>query len=195
MKATSNFKSERAASGIYPMLPKGLYVAQIKAVKVENDGPDQKLTLRLDIIEGEYAGYYTKRYNADQERGGQFAIKYKGDFTVYAVNKENTNRPYPDYDEKTFNNTIWAIEQSNPGYHWEPAWDENTLKGLKVGINVRMGTYNGNQYTTIGRLESIPEIREGKVKVMQDAKPRGSAAQTETTSNDGFTQVDEEVPF
>lgn len=191
MKSTADFKSERAANS-YPMLPKGLYAAQIKGVKVEDDGPDQRLTLRLEITEGEYAGYYTKRYNADKERGGQFEAKYKGDLVLYAVDKKNTERRWPDSDIKTFNGAIWAIEQSNPGYHWD--WNEDGLKGKFVGINVRQGTYNGNPYTTIGRLESIPEIREGKVKVMQDAKPRGSAAQTETT-NDGFTQVDEEVPF
>lgn len=192
MKSTSDFKSERAANS-YPMLPKGLYAATIKAVKVEDDGPDQRLTLRLEITEGEYAGYYTKRYNADKERGGQFEVKYKGDYTLYAVDKKNTNRRWPDSDIKTFNGAIWAIEQSNPGYHWD--WNEDGLKGKFVGINVRQGSYNGSPYTTIGRLESIPEIREGKVKVMQDAKPRGSAAQTEAPANDGFTQVDEDVPF
>lgn len=192
MKSTSEFKSERAAGGSYPMLPKGLYIAQIKAVKVEEEGPDQRLTLRLDITEGEHAGYYTKRYTADQERGGQFEVKYKGDLVLYAVNKKNTNRKWPDSDIRSFNGAIWAIEQSNPGYHWN--WDEQSLKGKAVGINVRQGTYNGNPYTTIGRLESIPEIREGKAKVMNDSKPRGSAAPAEEASN-GFVQVDEEVPF
>ena len=191
MKSTSDFKSERAA-GSYPMLPKGLYIAQIKGVKAEEDGPDQRLTLRLEIAEGEYAGYYTKRYNADKERGGQFEVKYKGDLVLYAVDKKNTQRRWPDSDIKTFNGAIWAIEQSNPGYHWD--WNEDGLKGKFVGINVRQGSYNGNPYTTIGRLESIPEIREGKCKVMQDAKPRGTA-QAETSTNDGFTQVDEDVPF
>jgi len=192
MKATSEFKSERSASERYPMLPKGLYIAQIKGVKVEEDGPDQRLTLRLEITEGEYAGYYTKRYNADKERGGQFEVKYKGDLVLYAVDKKNTQRRWPDSDIKTFNGAIWTIEQSNPGYHWD--WNEDGLKGKFVGINVRQGSYNGNPYTTIGRLESIPEIREGKCKVMQDAKPRGTA-QAETSTNDGFTQVDEDVPF
>lgn len=192
MKSTSEFKSERTAGGSYPMLPKGLYIAQIKAVKVEEEGPDQRLTLRLDITEGEYAGYYTKRYTADQERGGQFEVKYKGDLVLYAVNKKNTNRKWPDSDIRSFNGAIWAIEQSNPGYQWN--WDEQSLKGKAVGINVRQGTYNGNPYTTIGRLESIPEIREGKAKVMNDSKPRGSAAPAEESSN-GFVQVDEEVPF
>lgn len=192
MKSTSEFKSERAATGSYPMLPKGLYIAQIKAVKVEEDGPDQRLTLRLDITEGEYAGYYTKRYTADQERGGQFEPKYKGDLVLYAVTKTNTKRRWPDSDIRTFNGAMWAIEQSNPGYHWD--WNEQGLKGKAVGINVRQGSFNGNPYTTIGRLESIPEIREGKVKVMQDAKPRGSTATNEETAS-GFMQIDEDVPF
>ena len=192
MKAISNFRSEPAKSA-YPMLPNGLYIAQIKGVKVEEEGPDQRMTIRLDIAEGEYAGYYTKRYKADQERGGQFEIKYKGDFVLYAVDEKNTARKFPQSDIKKFNGSMWAIEQSNPGYRWE--WDERTLAGKLVGINVRQGTYNGIEYTNIGRLESIPEIKAGKVKVMKDAEPRGSASTTEA-AGDGFNMVvDEDVPF
>ena len=185
MKATSNFRSEPAKSA-YPMLPKGLYIAQIKGVKVEEEGPDQRMTIRLDIAEGEYAGYYTKRYKADQERGGQFEVKYKGDFVLYAVDEKNTARKFPQSDIKKFNGSMWAIEQSNPGYRWE--WDERTLAGKLVGINVRQGTFNGIEYTNIGRLESIPDIKAGKVKVMKDAEPRGSASTTEA-AGDGFNMV------
>ena len=92
MKSTSDFKSERTA-GSYPMLPKGLYAATIKAVKVEDDGPDQRLTLRLEITEGEYAGYYTKRYNADKDRGGQYEVKYKGDWCSFCRRHTAHNRP------------------------------------------------------------------------------------------------------
>ena len=192
MKATSNFRSEPAKSA-YPMLPKGLYIAQIKGVKVEEEVPDQRMTIRLDIAEGEYAGYYTKRYKADQERGGQFEVKYKGDFVLYAVDEKNTARKFPQSDIKKFNGSMWAIEQSNPGYRWE--WDERTLAGKLVGINVRQGTFNGIEYTNIGRLESIPDIKAGKVKVMKDAEPRGSASTTEA-AGDGFNMVvDEDVPF
>ena len=81
MKQYEGFKSE-ASGKKYPMLPAGTYVAGIKNVKLDGQEPDQQLVLRLDVIEGEYAGYYTKRYENDTQNAGvqqQFQAKYKGD--------------------------------------------------------------------------------------------------------------------
>lgn len=193
MKPINGFKSEAPTNGGYPMLPKGLYVAQIKAVKIDGSEPDQRLVLRLDITEGEHAGYYTKRYNADTERGGQYEVKYKGDLAIQIPNPDNKSRKYPDSDLRKFNNSIWAIEQSNDGYAWN--WDEQSLKGKAVGINVQQGTFNGIQFTKIGRLESIPMIRDGKCKVMRDLPARGEASAPAADSSSNMFVVDEEVPF
>ena len=58
MKAFEGFKSEPRQEK-YPMLPPGPYVCGIKNTKVDGTEPDQQLVLRMDIIEGEYAGYYS----------------------------------------------------------------------------------------------------------------------------------------
>ena len=195
MKPISGFKPE-APSSSYPMLPKGLYVAQIKAVKLEGTEPDQRLVLRLDIIEGEHTGYYTQRYNAEKQRGGQFEVKYKGDFAIQIPNEGNTKRQHTDWDLRSFNTAIWAIEQSNEGYHWD--WNEALLKGKLVGINVRQGTYNGNPYTTIGRLESVADLRAGRCKLMKDKDPRSDGSESASASAPVAAQpyvVDEDVPF
>lgn len=195
MKPIEGFKAEQNSAS-FPMLPKGLYIAKIIGVKVEGNEPDQRLIIRLDITEGEYTGYYSRRYKADQARGSQFAVKYKGDYTLQVPEKNNPNRQkYEwqfDQDLRTFNGAIWAIEQSNPGYHWD--WKEDGLKGKNVGINVRQGTYNGNPYTIIGQLESIEAIKAGKVKVMKDMKPRGD--EQAAPAPETFTKVeDEDIPF
>lgn len=190
MKPINGYKAEAPTTG-YPMLPKGLYVAQIKGVKLEGTEPDQRLVLRIDIVEGEYTGYYTKRYKADQERGGKYEVKYKGDFSIQIPNENNPKRQHYDWDLRSLNNAMWAIEDSNSGYHWD--WNETGLKGLNIGINVRQGTYNGNPYTIIGRLESLKMMAEGKCKVMADSKPRVDAPAATDTS--GGYVVDEEVPF
>lgn len=195
MKPINGFKPE-APSASFPMLPRGIYTAQIKAVKLDGAEPDQRLILRLDITEGEFTAYYSRRYKADQDRGGKFEVKYKGDFTLQIPSENNPRRQHPEWDLRSFNNAIWAIEDSNPGYHWD--WNEQSLKGKTVGINVRQGTYNGSPYTTIGRLESVQQIRSGAVKVMKDMEPRGDRGVTVETSATvpGFTPVDdEEVPF
>lgn len=200
MKPINGFKAEAPTTG-YPMLPKGIYTAVIQNVMIEGTAPDQRLVLRIDITEGEHAGYYTKRYHSESSSGSsRYAVKYKGDYRIQIPDQGNTKREHYDWDLRSFNNAIWAIEDSNDGYHWD--WNEMGLKGKAVGINVRQGSYNGSPYTQIGRLESIKMMREGKVKQMQDMKPRfdgdraGEAVQVTTGSTvPGFTVSDEEVPF
>lgn len=189
MKPINGFKSEAPAAGS-KMLPKGLYIGQIKNVKLEGTEPDQHLVLRIDITEGEYTNYYTDRYKADQERGSQYGVKYKGDFYLQIPNEDNRKREHFDWDMRSFNNAIWAIEDSNKGYHWD--WNEACLKGKAVGINVRQGSYNGIPYTTIGRLESTRMISEGKCRLMPDMKPRGTTTESAAPAD---YPVDEEVPF
>lgn len=196
MKPIEGFKAEQNSAS-FPMLPKGLYTAKIMGAKVEGNAPDQRLIIRLDISEGEFIGYYSRRYKADQARGSQYTVKYKGDYVLQVPDKSNPNRQkyewQYDQDVRTFSGAIWAIEQSNPGYHWD--WNEDGLKGKSVGINVCEGTYNGNPYTRIGRLESLEEMKAGKVKVMKDMKPRGDA-QPAQSAPETFTRVDEEdIPF
>lgn len=192
MKPINGFKPEAPKAG-YPMLPKGLYIGTIQAVKIEGAAPDQQLVLRIDITEGEYAGYYTKRYHSDKDAGGKYEVRYKGDFKIQIPDEANTKRQHYDWDLRTLNNSIWAIEDSNDGYHWD--WNESGLKGKAIGINVREGSYNGSPYTIIGRLESVKAIKAGTAKVMKDLAPRGSAAQG-SSSADNFTIVeDDEVPF
>ena len=195
MKQYEGFKSE-ASGKKYPMLPAGTYVAGIKNVKIDGDEPDQQLVLRLDIIEGEYAGYYTKRYENDSQGAGydqQYQAKYKGDLRIQVPNPDNTKRSHPEWDVRTFNNAIYCIEQSNPGYKWD--WDEKKLKGKTVGINVREGTYNGNVYTQIGRLEVAEDVRRGIVETMKPKKPSGQTV-TGVDAQTGFTGVEtDELPF
>ena len=195
MKPIEGFKTEAPRTG-YEMLPKGLYIGQVKGVKLEGKEPDQQLVIRLDITEGEYAGYYTKRYNTEKDAGGRYEVRYKGDYYLQIPNQDNKKREHYDWDYKAFNGAIWAFEDSNDGYHWD--WKETSLKGLTIGLNVREGTFNGSPYTRIGRLESVKMIRAGKVKVMKDIPPRNTAEATVTTSATvpGFTLVeDEEIPF
>ena len=197
MKAYEGFKSEASGSA-YPMLPVGAYVCEIKNVKIDGKEPDQKLILRLDIVEGEHTGYYTKRYEHDAGRNAQnhmYVTKYKGDFTLNIPNPDNTKREHPEWDIKVFNNMVFCVEQSNEGYTWD--WNEKSLKGKLVGINVRAGTYNGNPYTQIGKLETVKDVRAGVCKPMKpkpDTNPPTAEASADSTPS--FTEVEtDELPF
>jgi len=201
MAKISGFKSE-APKKSFPMLPEGAYVCGIKNVKIDGKAPDQQIVLRLDIIEGEWAGYYTKRYNKDKEYEDKYEAKYKGDFRIQIPDANNTKRQHPEWDLKTLNNSIWCIEQSNPGFHFDGDTDHiGELKGKIVGINVRGGSYNGIEYTQIGKLEVAEDVRNGLVKPMKrKSDTMGSAETSAPASADpsGFTKVEldtEELPF
>ena len=200
MKAYEGFKSEKSGNS-YPMLPVGAYVCEIKNVKLDGAEPDQQLILRLDIVEGEFTNYYTDRYTHD---AGAAALrkdyghtKYKGDFRLNVPNSANTKREHPEWDVAAFNNMVYCVESSNEGYKWN--WDEKTLKGKKVGINVRAGTYNGNPYTTIGKLEPVDDVRKGLCKPMRpkaDSNPPAAASAPATGDPSGFTPIEtDELPF
>ena len=191
-------KAEERKQG-YPMLPAGGYVAKITNVKIDGQAPDQSLVLRVDVIEGEQAGYFMKRYNHDKEGSGKYPARYKGDYYLRIPNRNNTKALYPESDIKRFNGALWAIESSNPGYHF--SGNEKELIGKIVGINMQEGTYNDAPYTVIGQLEKADDVREGKVKLMRPRKPRGDqqAVEPAAASMDpsGFTPVEvgDSLPF
>ena len=191
MISFEGMKAEESKSGKYESLPAGPYVATIKNVMIDGEKPDQSLVLRMDIIEGEYAGYFTKRYKHDQEAGGQYAVRYKGDFRLRIPNPDNPRALYPESDKRRFNDAIWRIEKSNDGFHW--AGDEKTLIGKTVGLSMQEDTYNGATFTRIARLEVAQDVRAGIVKPMAPRKRQEPAAPVPDPL--GFNPVDVEVPF
>ena len=193
MKPFAGFKSE-AKSKSYEQLPEGPYVATIKATRIDGREPDQSLIIRVDVSEGQYAGYFTKRWKHDKDSNTRYEPKYKGDFRLRIPNEGSA---YYENNLAKFNDAIYRIEQSNPGYHWD--WNENGLVGLTVGINMQKNFYNDNPYTKIGRLEIADDVRKGIVNVMKAGEPRSDAYEPpvqQVDSQSGFMVVNtDEVPF
>ena len=192
---------EAKKSGGYIQLPpEGSYIGQIQAVRVEKtyDKTHDQLVLLLDITEGEYANRYTEQYNDAKERYPD--TKNQGVFRI-AIPEENDPAELA-WMKSKFEGSLWAVEQSNPGYAWD--WDEKKLAGKKVGFSVRKSFYTGKdkdgnpvdrETTEIGRLESIDEVKAGKVKPMQ---PRDSRTnKTDDNGTDSYADVtgSVEVPF
>jgi len=188
MKPFAGFKSE-ASSSKPKQLPAGPYVAKIKNVKIDGQEPDQQLILRLDVSEGEYEGYFTKRYNRENE-SGKYEAKYKGDFRLRIPNPENKNALYPESDLRNFNDAMFRIESSNQGYKWD--WNERGLIGLTVGINMQEREYNGNLFTRIGRLETADDVRKGIVSPMQS---KAGSTVPNTDAQSGMQKVDVDPPW
>jgi hypothetical protein len=198
MKPSYNGFEAKKSSGFITLPPAGAYVAEIQNVrfapanKAENRSRDA-IELMMEITEGEYAGRYMEFFNDQKEKFGD-TVKYKGVFRLIPP-LDNDD----DWRKRTFEGNIWCIQESNPGYVWD--WDEKKLKGKKVGISVRdrFYTFNGNDRSTteIARLETLDDVKNGKVKTMKprDQRTGESASIGESNNAEGFTVASVDVPW
>lgn len=180
-------------------LPAGGYVAKILKAECIGEAPNERLVLSFDIFEGQYKDFFADQYrnNRNEDR------KWKGTFTIWLPKENGTDKD--EWTKKTFNSSMWAIEDSNAGYHFN--WDETTLKGKTVGVLFRNKEWamNGRTgwTTECGELESVTNVREGKFKMPKDKPlPQKSDAQNAFASGGeypSFVEVngalDEDLPF
>ena len=190
MKATYEGYEGKKSSNFIDLPPVGAYIGEIQAAREAEQNGRPVIELFMEITEGEYKNRFHEVYEDQKERFGD-NVKYKGIFRLVPYMKGDE-----DWRRKVFEENLWAVEQSNPGYKWD--WDEKKLKGKKVGINIRkrLYTYNGKdrETTEIGRLESIEEIKAGKVKPLKDRDNRETKSESaESTDGSNFTDVSTEV--
>ena len=193
MKPINNFNPQPAAEAS-EKLPVGAYVGVIKNVQIEDTKWGQKLALMLDVSEGEYAGFYKKQY----EQSTYKDKKYKGILRLSIPD----GGQYDEIQRRNLANAVWAVEQSNSGYHWD--WDETKLKGKTVGFVVRpfdwaLDDGRTGESTEIGKLVTVQAVREGKVKPMKKRelkdKDRQKVQQREQELQQMEEAMDEEIPF
>lgn len=198
MKPKYSGYEAKKSGGFIELPPQGAYIGKILNVKVEPsyDKSHDQLVLMLDVTEGEYAGRYMEVYNDQKERFPD--CKYRGTLRI-TVPEENEPEQNA-WMKSIFEGAMWAVEQSNDGYSWD--WDEKKLKGKAVGFSVRNRSYTTddgkNRSTTeIGRLESIAEIRDGKVRPMKDRDTRTNKTEDDGMDTSKLTDVSSEVevPF
>ena len=141
MKPFADYETTQAA-GEFEKLPKGAYEVRIEQAKVTTytgkDGtPFEKLEIAFDIDKGEYAGYYRRNLEAQQQEDK----KWKGVLRIYVPKDDGSEKDL--WTKRKFKAIIQAIEDSNPGYHWD--WKESGLKGQIVGciFHWKEWAYNG----------------------------------------------------
>lgn len=187
----------------FERLPVGGYILKIMDAKEEQyRGGGSGLAISFDIAEGAHAGFYTANYKSQTSEDK----KWKGVYRLYIPRDDGTEQD--GWTKKRFNTVIVAIEESNPGYHWD--WDEKKLKGKLVGgiFNNKEYDYNGRRgfFTNCYSLVDTERIRSGKfnipadtlLKTSQHAMSNGYPAGA-TPGDDGFMNipdgVDDELPF
>ena len=199
MKPTyQGFKAqERKAFTELP--PAGCYVAEIKGVRVDKsyDKTHDTIVCLVDIIEGEYKNRYLEVYNEQKEKFQD--VKSKGVFTLVVPNEGDEP-----WRIRQFENNMWCIQESNPGFEWK--WEEQDLKGKKIGINVRNHLYiykdQERSSTEIARFERVADVKAGKCKAAPDRdtrKKEGSSYGESAGEPDELVMTDVsgsvEVPF
>lgn len=189
MKAFNGYEAKRSGSG-RETLPAGGYICKILSAKEESYKWGNVLVLAIDVDEGEYKGIWKRDYdnNTNEDK------KWRGTFRINIPKDDGSEQDA--WTKRTFNNAMWAIEQSNPGYTWD--WDEKKLKGKKIGViyRNREWEYNGNTgwTTEAGGSESVDNIRDGKFKLLKDRPLKNKPVAAATNSYDSV-EDEGELPF
>ena len=173
------------------------YVCEIKGAKevdytTDNGYRVHRVDIALDVCEGEYEGFYQKKFDDSQDEDK----KWKGVVKLNIPKFDGTEKD--NWTVKSFNTQFVAIEDSNPGYTWNNVLD--SLKGKKIGLVLRdkEWEFNGNRgfYSEPYKLISVSNARAQKFR-----KPNTKYLSSERTGDvaSGFTPisnaVDEELPF
>lgn len=195
MKARNYEFEVKKNRGFVELPPEGTYVGKILDARSEKtfDKTHEQLVLMIDITEGEYANRFMDQYNNAKERFPD--TKFKGTFRI--VIPEEDDPADKMWIQKNYQDSFWAIYECNPGYAWD--WKESSLKGKKIGFTIRkrLYTYNGvdRETTEIGRLESIEEIKQGKVRLMPVRDTRTDKTDNGNGSDGTDVTGSVEVPF
>ena len=186
MKAFNGLEIKKSVGANEP-LPAGGYVAKILNAKVEEYSWGEVLVISFDIAEGEYKDFFSKQYKENTREDK----KWKGNFRLTVPQESNQKR--------TFGNAIWAIEESNHGYHWD--WNESALNGKMVGVLFRnfeweMDDGRSGWSTECCTFVSVEDVRTGNFKQPKDKPLRNKSTNNAPASN--FTVIDDsldDLPF
>ena len=195
MKKFNNWENVKAASEFVP-LPAGGYIVELKNAKVkeyknQNGDAFERFEIAIDIAEGEFKDYYANDYcnqtNEDK--------KWKGVLRLYMPKEDGSEQD--EWTKSRFKSFIEAVEDSNPGFHWD--WDESKLRGKKIGCLFRLEEweYNGKtgKKAQPFKAVSVEKIKSGNFKIPKE-KLLEKNASSPTAPTPEFRDIpDEDVPF
>lgn len=186
----SNVKE--SGSGSY-LLPAGGYICAIK--NVEDIPSNNYVRVEYDIVKGDRAKFFTKKYDEDVKSRGKDAF-WSGYF-VRGYDEDNWGR---------WKGFITSIEESNPGkFTWNPEIPDiskmnNKYIGLVIGQREKQGS-NGKVYLQnyVVTTKSIQSIERGDFTVPEVRKldatkfTTKSAAKTEVDFSAMFEQTNSDA--
>lgn len=180
-------------------LPIGGYEVKIINVKEEVFDWGARLSIAFDIAEGPFKGFYQKEFDSQQREDK----KWRGVYRIYEPKDDGSEKD--GWTKRTFNNFIYSLENSNPGYHmdWGPLerGDFSQFKGKNLGLLFRNEewemTTNG-EYRTGWSVKpfaalSTADIKSGNFKTPKDKplKPKANNTSFAPLGDDD----DGDIPF
>lgn len=181
--------------GEFRDLPNGAYVMKVLNVELLSNSQGQYLKLGCDITEGEFANYFMDDYKGQQREDKKWHCYF-----FLNIPKDDGSEQ-DGWTKKKFKRFITALEESNPGFHWN--WDEQTIKGKLIG-----GIFNHREYRkndgSIGKSSNfagtcnVDAVRNGTFRPIEDKLLEGGASAN--TAPYGFVNIpdgvyDDELPF
>lgn len=166
IKKFGNYDNVKAY-GNYETLPKGAYILTILNAETGETQYGQYVKISCDIAEGEYKDFFRKDYKNQQGEDKKWHCNYLLNVPV----GNGTERD--EWTARKFKTVINAIEDSNPGYHFD--WDESTFKDKKIGglFNIREYQKNNGEIgevTNLAQLVSVEIVKSGKYKMPKDKR-------------------------
>ncbi len=190
MQAFKGYEAKKPASR--EKLPAGGYIARILKAEETQYSWGNVLIISFDISEGEHKDFFALDYRSQEAEDR----KWRGTFRLNTPKDDGTEKD--GWTKKKFGGTMWAIEASNPGYHWD--WDESKLKGRTVGVLFRDKEWQFSGLTgwttECCAMCEVDAIRNNTFK-MPKPKPLASA-NASAPDGSAFTPVDEapeDLPF
>ena len=179
--------------GEFTRLPAGAYVCKIYDAHLDGiRGKGLLFTLDVDIVEGDFAGFFEKRNSS--ERGWDFNARFKR----YAVNAEKLVTPQ-------FKGLIQMLEKQNPNFKFDPSnFDPAAFRDLICGFTFGEREYLDKKTDEIKIAVSIrfpvpaEKVRAGEVKTPPLEKLPDHlrpVKQADDSSFDGSPVDDDDFPF
>lgn len=149
MQKLQGYDEAQAFTGDFESINPGAYICRIRHVIVEQKSYGELLKIGFDIADGEYKGFYQKKYAESQ------SDKWPGMLYQTSMNEK------PQF----FKGFITAIEKSNDGFKWN--WNEQELVN-----RVFLGVFGEEEYKnssgdikTICKIQQVRSIEQlGKIK-------------------------------
>ena len=191
-----NDYNETQAYTDFQQLPKDGYVLRIMGAEVCENSKGEYIKISCDIAEGEYKDFYANEYRNQQQEDKKWHCNY-------LLNVPNDDGSEQDgWTKRRFKTVIAALEDSNPGYHFD--WDEKKFKGKLVG-----GLFNEREYeandrtvkrtTNLAQMCAVEKIRSKTFKLPKDTLLQNNKVNKQGVADDDFMQIpereDDSLPF